>query len=222
MYRNDRIRISIKLGKKSYLLRVAQEVYFDFICCGEIFIMFEEYTKFENQMNKAITFLIEEYANVRAGRANPHILEKVTVEYYGVVTPITQVANVSVPEARMLVIQPWEPKILSEIEKAIHKSEPGLNPSNDGKVIRIVFPPLTEERRKQIVKTIRNTAENVRIQIRSVRHDGMNYFKNQKKNNEITEDEHKSKENAIQKLTDQKISQIEEILVKKEKEILEV
>lgn len=184
--------------------------------------MSSEYGQFESQADKCIAFLKDEYANIRAGRANPHILDKIKIEYYGTMTPITQIANVSVPEARTLMIQPWEAKVLSEIEKAIQKSDLGLNPTNDGRVIRIMFPQLTEERRKEIVKNLKSTAENARINIRNARRDAIDHFKSLEKKGELTKDALKGKENEIQKITDKKIQQIDDIFEKKEQEILEV
>lgn len=181
-----------------------------------------DYTKLENQIKKCISFLHEEYSNIRAGRANPHVLEKIKIENYGIMTPITQLANVSVPEPRTLMIQPWDPKILSNIEKAIQKSDLGLNPVNDGRVIRIVFPQLTEERRREIVKTLKSEAENARISIRNARRDAIDEFKTLKKKGELNEDGLKGKENEIQKIIDKKIKEIDELLEKKEQEILEV
>ena len=171
----------------------------------------------EEKMKKTIDALEENFAEVRAGRANPAILNKVTVDYYGVATPISQVAGISVPEARMIVIQPWDMSILKEIEKAILASDIGLNPNNDGKVIRLNFPELTEERRKELVKEIKKTAEESKVSIRNIRRDGMEKIKADLKNGDITEDEKAKSEADVQKLTDKYVSEIDQILAKKEK-----
>lgn len=176
----------------------------------------------EEKMKKAIENLKEEFATVRAGRANPHILDKVMVDYYGVPTPIPQVASITVPEARMIVIQPWEARMLKEIEKAIQKSDLGVNPTNDGKVIRLIFPELTEERRKELVKQVKKMAEDAKVAIRNIRREALDEYKKMKKNNEITEDDLKDAEEDVQKLHDKYIEQIEKLLSAKEKEIMEV
>ena len=176
----------------------------------------------EEKMNKTISVFEENLSEVRAGRANPNILNKVTVDYYGVATPINQVAGISVPEPRMIVIQPWDISLLREIEKAINIAEIGINPNNDGKVIRLNFPELTEERRKELVKYIRKTAEESKVAIRAIRREGIDKAKAEQKNNEITEDELATAETKIQKLTDAKIAEIDQILEKKEKEIMTV
>lgn len=180
------------------------------------------YKEYEEKMTKAISVLKEELAGLRAGRANPAILDKVTVDYYGVPTPINQLGSISVPEARVIVIQPWEAKILKDIEKAIQKSDIGINPSNDGKVIRLVFPMLTEERRKELTKTAKKYGEDSKIAIRSIRRDAIDRFKVQKKNSEITEDDLKDAEEDMQKLTDKYIAEVDKIVEHKEKEIMEV
>ena len=176
----------------------------------------------EEKMNKTISVLEENYAEVRAGRANPAILNKVKVDYYGTPTPINQVAGISVPEARLIVIQPWDLNLLKEIEKEILKAELGINPNNDGKVIRLAFPELTEERRKEIVRDIKKTAEDSKVSIRSIRREGMDDAKKLKNDNQITEDELKGAEDQIQKLTDNKIAEIDKILANKENEIMNV
>ena len=176
----------------------------------------------EERMKKTVSVYEENLSEIRAGRANPAILNKISVEYYGVQTPINQVAGISVPEARLIVIQPWDVSILKEIEKAILASDIGLNPNNDGKVIRLNFPELTEARRKELVKDIRKIAEESKVAIRSIRRDGMEDVKAKQKNSEITEDEKASKEDEIQKLTDKYIAEIDRILANKEKEILNV
>lgn len=176
----------------------------------------------ETKMNKTISVLNEDLASIRAGRANPAILDKVTVEYYGAQTPLTQVGNVSVPEARMLVIKPWDASILGEIEKAILKSDIGITPNNDGECIRLNFPPLTEERRKELSKSISKRGEEAKVAIRAIRRDAIDGFKAQKKNGEITEDDLKDLENKIQKLTDKFVKDIDKIVEEKEKEIMSV
>jgi ribosome recycling factor len=181
-----------------------------------------EYKDIESKMSKAISALKEELVGVRAGRANPAILDKITVDYYGVPTPVNQLASISVPEARVIVIQPWEARLLKDIEKAIQKSDIGINPSNDGKVIRLVFPVPTEERRKELTKQVRKFGENAKVAIRNIRRDAMEEFKVQKKNSEITEDDLKVAENDVQKLTDKYIAEIDKVVELKEKEIMEV
>ena len=176
----------------------------------------------EEKMQKTINVLEENYAAVRAGRANPAILNKVSVDYYGVPTPICQVAGISVPEARMIVISPWDASILKEIEKAIIASDIGLNPNNDGKVIRLNFPELTEERRKELAKDIKKTAEDSKVGIRNIRRDGMEKIKNDLKNGDITEDEKTKLENDVQKLTDKYVAEIDKICESKEKEIMNI
>ena len=176
----------------------------------------------EEKMQKTISILEENYAAVRAGRANPAILNKISVDYYGVPTPISQVAGISVPEARMIVISPWDASILKEIEKAIIASDIGLNPNNDGKVIRLNFPELTEERRKELAKDIKKTAEESKVGIRNIRRDGMEKIKNDLKNGDITEDEKTKLENDVQKLTDKYVTEIDKIYENKEKEIMNI
>lgn len=177
---------------------------------------------FEEKMKKSISVLESEMKAVRAGRANPAILDKVAVEYYGAMSPLTQIANVSVPDARTIMVQPWDASILGEIEKAILKSDIGITPNNDGKAIRLNFPPLTEERRKELVKGIHKKGEDAKVAIRSIRRDAMEDAKLQKKNGEITEDDVKDLEKDIQKLTDNYIKDIDVVISAKEKEILEV
>lgn len=174
------------------------------------------------KMQKAISVLQENLGAVRAGRANPAILNKISVEYYGTPTPLTQVANVSIPEARTLVIQPWDANLLKEIEKEISKSDIGITPNNDGKVIRLSFPELTEERRKEIVKTVKKMGEDSKVTIRSIRRDAIDFAKNLKKNSEISEDELKGEEDNIQKITDKFVEEIDKIIATKEKEIMQV
>lgn len=177
---------------------------------------------FEDKMKKTISVLESEMKAIRAGRANPGILDKVSVEYYGAPSPLTQIANVSVPDARTIMVQPWDATILGDIEKAILKSDIGITPNNDGKSIRLNFPPLTEERRKEIVKGIHKKGEDSKVAIRSIRRDAMEDAKAQKKNGEITEDDVKNIEKDIQKLTDNYIKEIDNVIAAKEKEVLEV
>ena len=176
----------------------------------------------EEKMEKTISVLVENFAEVRAGRANPAILNKIRVDYYGTPTPINQVAGISVPEARLIVIQPWDASLLKEIEKEILKAEIGINPNNDGKVIRLSFPELNEERRKDLVKEIKKTAEDAKVSIRSIRREGIDEAKKMQKDNQMTEDELKSAEEQIQKITDSKTAEIDKILADKEKEIMSV
>ena len=181
-----------------------------------------DYKNIEERMNKTISVYEEKLSEVRAGRANPAILNKVKIDYYGTPTPINQVAGVSVPEARLIVIQPWDVSVLKDIEKAILASDIGINPNNDGKVIRLAFPELTEERRKELVEDIKKMAEEAKVAVRAVRRDGIDEAKTKQKNSEITEDELKNAENDIQKLTDKKIEEVDKILENKEKEIMSV
>ena len=181
-----------------------------------------DYTNLKERMEKSIGALKEKLSEIRAGRANPAILNKVKIDYYGTPTPINQVAGVSVPEARLIVIQPWDVSVLKDIEKAILASDIGLNPNNDGKVIRLAFPELTEERRKELAKEIRKIAEEAKVSIRAIRRDGIDEAKAKQKNSEITEDELKSAETEIQKITDKYIDEIDKILADKEKEIMSV
>ena len=181
-----------------------------------------DYTNIEEKMDKTISVFNENLSEVRAGRANPAILNKVKIDYYGTPTPINQVAGVSVPEARLIVIQPWDASVLKEIERAILASDIGINPNNDGKVIRLNFPELNEERRKELVKEIKKTAEEARVAVRSIRRDGLDEFKKKQKNSEITEDDLHTAEEQIQKITDKKIEEIDNILANKEKEIMSI
>ena len=181
-----------------------------------------DYTNLKERMEKSIGAFKEKLSEIRAGRANPAILNKVKIDYYGTPTPINQVAGVSVPEARLIVIQPWDVSVLKDIEKAILASDIGINPNNDGKVIRLAFPELTEERRKELAKEIRKIAEEAKVSIRAIRRDGIDEAKAKQKNSEITEDELKSAETEIQKITDKYIDEIDKILADKEKEIMSV
>lgn len=181
-----------------------------------------DYNQIEERMEKTISALENNFAEIRAGRANPAILNKVKVDYYGVPTPINQVAGISVPEPRMIVIQPWDASILKAIEKAILTSDIGINPNNDGKLIRLTFPELTEERRKEIVKDIKKLTEEAKISIRSIRRDAMDLAKKEQKDGEMSEDEEKQAEDKIQKITDKKVAIIDELSEKKEKDIMSV
>ncbi len=181
-----------------------------------------DYTSLKERMEKTINNFSEKLSEVRAGRANPAILNRVKIDYYGTPTPINQVAGISVPEARLIVIQPWDLSVLKEIEKAILASDIGINPNNDGKVIRLAFPELNEERRKEIVKDIRKMAEEAKVAIRSIRRDAIDEAKAMQKNSEISEDELKTSEEQIQKLTDKYVEEVDKVLEKKEKEIMSV
>lgn len=181
-----------------------------------------DYSEMKSKNEKAINSLSERLSEVRAGRANPAILNKVKIDYYGTPTPINQVAGVSVPEARMIVIQPWDGSILKEIEKAILASDIGINPNNDGKVIRLIFPELTEERRKELVKEIKRYAEDTKVAIRNIRRDTMDEAKDMQKDGEITEDDLKSIENEIQKITDKYIEDVDKLISAKETEIMSI
>lgn len=176
----------------------------------------------EEKMQKSIDSLEREYKSIRAGRANASVLDRVSVDYYGVPTPVQQVAAVSIPEPRTLIIQPWDGSILKEIEKAILTSEIGINPQNDGKVIRLNFPPLTEERRKDIVKDVKKKAEESKVAIRNIRRDALDKLKALKKDNKITEDDEENGEKKIQKITDNYCKSVDDAAAKKEKEIMEI
>lgn len=181
-----------------------------------------DYSEIKERMEKTIDGFQERLAEIRAGRANPAILNKIMIDYYGTPTPINQVAGISVPEARLIVIQPWDVSILKEIEKEILKADIGINPNNDGKVIRLSFPELNEERRKEIVKDIRKIAEETKVAIRNIRRDGMDKAKAMQKNSEITEDELKDAENEIQKMTDKSVEEIDKMLATKENEVMSI
>ena len=180
------------------------------------------YETAKTKMGKTVNALVSEYGAIRAGRANPQILDRVQVDYYGTPTPINQLASVSVAEARILTIQPWDKSVLKAIEKAIQTSDIGINPQNDGSMIRLTFPPLTEDRRKELVKDIQKIAENSKVAARSIRRDCLEKLMSMKKNSEITEDDLKDGEKEIQKITDNFIKEIEEISDKKQKEIMSV
>lgn len=182
----------------------------------------ENLVHYEEKMKKSLDSLYGEFSTIRAGRANPHILDKITVDYYGTASTLQQVANVTVPEARMIQIQPWETSLIKEIEKAILCSDLGLTPTNDGKCIRLVFPELTEDRRKELVKDVKKKGENAKVAVRNIRRDANDTIKKQNKAAEISEDELKQAEDKIQKLTDKYIAEIDKAVDEKSKEILTV
>lgn len=184
--------------------------------------MDERLQQYNDKMQKSFSNMMEEFGGIRAGRANPHVLDKLRVDYYGSPTPIQQVANVTVPEARMIQIQPWESKMLKEIEKAILTSDIGINPTNDGKMIRLVFPELTEERRKDLTKEVKKKGENAKIAVRNIRRDANDAFKKLSKSADVSEDEIKQLEDEIQKLTDKFITEIDKSVEEKSREILTV
>ena len=182
----------------------------------------EELKKYEEKMNKTLVVLEEEFGAIRAGRANPHVLDKIKVDYYGTPTPLQQVGNISVPEARMIVIQPWEKSLIKPIEKAIQTSDLGINPNNDGSCIRLVFPELTEDRRKELAKDIKKKGEAAKVAVRNIRRDANDAFKKMEKNNEISEDDLKDAETGIQKITDKAIEKIDKAVDNKTKEVMTV
>lgn len=184
--------------------------------------MQEKLNVYEEKMNKSLEVLLDEYASIRAGRANPHVLDKIKVDYYGTPTPLQQVGNISVPEARMIQIQPWEKSLLKVIEKAILTSDLGINPTNDGTVIRLVFPELTEERRKELAKDIKKKGEATKVAIRNIRRDANDAFKKMEKSNEMSEDDRELAEDKIQKITDKMVEKVDKAVEAKTKEILTV
>ena len=184
--------------------------------------MDERIQKYEEKMKKTLGSLEAELTTIRAGRANPHVLDKIKVDYYGTPTPLQQVGNISVPEARIIQIQPWEKKMIKEIEKAIMTSELGINPTNDGSSIRLVFPELTEERRKQLAKDVKKKGDEAKVAIRNIRRDANEAFKKMNKNNELTEDDQKDLETKVQKMTDKYIADIDKAIEEKTKEIMTV
>ena len=177
---------------------------------------------YEDKMEKTLSNLQDEYVSIRAGRANPHILDKIQVDYYGTPSSLQSVANISVPEARMIQIQPWEASLIKDIEKAILASDIGLTPANDGKVIRLVFPELTEDRRKELVKDVKKKGENAKVAVRNVRRDANDTIKKENKANEISEDEQKQLEDKIQKLTDKFVAKIDDAVEAKSAEVMTV
>ncbi len=184
--------------------------------------MNERIQPFDTKMQKSYNNLLEEFGSIRAGRANPHVLDQIKVDYYGAPTPLQSVANVSVPEARMILIQPWEASMVKEIEKAILVSELGINPTNDGKCIRLVFPELTEERRKSLAKDVKKKGENAKVAVRNIRRDANDTMKKLGKSNDVSEDEIKDLEAQIQKITDKYIAEIDKAVEIKTKEIMTV
>lgn len=184
--------------------------------------MQEILSKYETKMNKSLEVLQNEFTTIRAGRANPHVLDKIKVDYYGTPTPIQQVGNISVPEARILQIQPWEKSLIKEIEKAINMSDLGINPTNDGNVVRLIFPELTEERRKDLAKDIKKKGEATKVAVRNIRRDANDDFKKKEKANEISEDDRKLGEEKIQKMTDKLIEKVDKAVEAKTKEIMTV
>lgn len=177
---------------------------------------------FEEKMNKSVESLKDEYTTIRAGRANPHILDKIKVDYYGTPTPLQQVANISVPEARMIQIQPWEASLIKDIEKAILVSDLGLTPNNDGKAVRLVFPELTEDRRKELAKDVKKKGDNAKVAIRNIRRDANDLIKKENKAGDISDDEAKNVEDEVQKLTDKYVAMIDKVIDEKTAEILTV
>ena len=181
-----------------------------------------DFKEYGRRMDKALDHLQDEFGAVRAGRANPRVLDRITVEYYGSETPLNGVATISSPDARTLVIQPWDTKLLKDIQKAIQVSDLGINPQNDGRVIRLVFPMLTEERRKELTKQVKKYAEDAKVAMRNVRRDGMDHIKKLKKNSEITEDDQKKAEKDLQDLLDKYIKKVDEATAVKEKELMAI
>ena len=184
--------------------------------------MQEHLKLYEDKMEKSLDVLLDEYASIRAGRANPHVLDRLRIDYYGTPTPIQQVGNVTVPEARMIVIQPWEKSLLKEIEKAILVSDLGINPTNDGNVIRLVFPELTEERRKDLAKDVKKKGEGAKVAVRNIRRDAMDSIKKMEKAGDISEDDLKQGEEKIQKITDKMIEKVDKAIETQTKEIMTV
>ena len=184
--------------------------------------MQEHLKLYEDKMEKSLDVLLDEYASIRAGRANPHVLDRLRIDYYGAPTPIHKVGNVTVPEARMIVIQPWEKSLLKEIEKAILVSDLGINPTNDGNVIRLVFPELTEERRKDLAKDVKKKGEGAKVAVRNIRRDAMDSIKKMEKAGDISEDDLKQGEEKIQKITDKMIEKVDKAIETKTKEIMTV
>ena len=183
--------------------------------------MSEELKVYEEKMEKSIDALLNEYASIRAGRANPHVLDKIKVDYYGAPTPLQQVANISVPEPRMILIQPWEKKLIKDIEKAILTSDLGINPNNDGSAVRLIFPELTEERRKDLAKDVKKKGEAAKVAIRNIRRDGIDSVK-KLKGSDVSEDEMKDMEDDLQKLTDKYVKEVDKAVEAKSKEVMTV
>ena len=181
-----------------------------------------DFKDYARRMDKALDHLQDEFGAVRAGRANAKVLDRITVEYYGSETPLNGVATISTPDARTLVVQPWDTKLLKDIQKAIQTSDLGINPQNDGRVIRLTFPQLTEERRKDLTKQVKKYAEDAKVAMRNIRRDGMDYVKKLKKNSEITEDDQKKAEKDLQTLLDKYIKKVDDALAAKEKELMAI
>ena len=181
-----------------------------------------DFSEYSRKMDRTLDHLAEEFGAVRAGRANAKVLDRINVEYYGSETPLNGVATISSPDARTLVIQPWDGSLLKEIQKAIQASDLGINPQNDGRVIRLVFPQLTEERRKDLTKQVKKYAEDAKVAMRNIRRDGMDYVKKLKKNNEITEDDQKKAEKDLQDMLDKFIKKVDEVTAAKEKELMAI
>lgn len=181
-----------------------------------------DFSEFTRKMDKTLEVLKDDFGAIRAGRANAKVLDRISVEYYGVETPIGQVGNIASPDARTLVIQPWDATLLKSIEKAIQVSDLGINPQNDGRVIRLIFPQLTEERRKELTKQVKNYGESSKVAVRNIRRDAMDYIKKLKKDSEITEDDQKKAEKDLQELTDKYIKKVDEACAVKEKELMEI
>ena len=181
-----------------------------------------DFNDYSRRMDKALVHLSEEFGAVRAGRANAKVLDRISIEYYGSETPLNGVATISSPDARTLVVQPWDTKILNDICKAIQMSDLGINPQNDGRVVRLVFPQLTEERRKELAKQVKKYAEDAKVAMRNIRRDGMDYIKKLKKNSEITEDEQKKAEKDLQDMLDKLIKKVDDALAAKEKELMAI
>ena len=184
--------------------------------------MDERIAKYEEKMGKTLNSMEQDFVGIRAGRANPHILDKITVDYYGTPTPLQQVGNISVPDPKCIVIAPWEPKMVKEIERAINASDIGINPTNDGKNVRLTFPELTEERRKELAKDVKKRGEDAKVAIRNIRRDGIDAFKKIAKAGEISEDEGKDLEDDMQKITDEFIKKIDKAVEEKTKEVMTV
>ena len=185
-------------------------------------MMDERLKVYDEKMEKAVDFLVSDYAGIRAGRANPHVLDKIRVDYYGTPTPLQSVGNITVPEPRMIQIAPWEKSMIKEIEKAIMTSDLGINPNNDGSVIRLIFPELTEERRKELVKDVKKKGEDAKVAIRNIRRDGNDALKKLGKSSEVSEDEIKDLEDKLQKVTDKYIKDVDKLIEDKSKEIMTV
>jgi ribosome recycling factor len=189
---------------------------------SQIVLNKDSYALYEDHMKKTLNVLQDEFNTIRAGRANPKILDRIMIDYYGVQTPIQQVANIQVPEPRLISITPWDPSSLKLIEKAIQASDIGINPSNDGKSLRMVFPPLTEERRKDLVKQVGKYAEEAKVAIRNIRRDGIDKFRHHLKNKELTEDGMSEVETTLQKMTDRFVAEIDKLVAAKDKDLMEV